>query len=47
MNKVIQAQNPYFDDLIYPCFQGIDRPLELLFENNAHKKRRKRYFLPT
>ena len=39
--------NPYLDYLIDLIFQGIERLLVVLLENNKHRASNKRYFIPT
>ena len=43
----LQAQNQYLDYLIHPSFQGVNRLFILSFENNAHQRSYKQYFLST
>ena len=43
----IQTRNRYLNNLIDPSFQGVNRLFVLSFENDAHRKSYKRYFLPT
>ena len=42
----MQTRNQYLDYLVDPSFQGENRLFVLSFENNAHRKSYKRYFLP-
>ena len=42
----IEKPNEYFDYLIDPSFQGVNRLFVLSFENNAHRRRHTGYFLP-
>ena len=41
-----EKQNLYLDYLIEPKFQGENRLFVLSFEDNAHRTRHARYFLP-
>ena len=43
----MQTRNHYLNHLIDPSFQGVNRLFVLSFENDAHRKTYKRYFLPT
>ena len=43
----IERRNQYLDYLIHQSFLGVNRPFELLFENDAHQRSCKRYFLQT
>ena len=43
----IQARNRYLDYLIDPSFQVVNRPILLLFENNAHQTSYNQYCLAT
>ena len=40
------AQNPHFNHLSEPSFQGVNRIFVLAFENNAQRTSNKRYYLP-
>ena len=42
-----QAPNRYFDYLIDPNLQGVDRPFILTFDNNMNREGHARYYLPT
>ena len=46
LKTTIQVRNSYFDFLIDPNFQGVNRLSDLLFENNDDRKEHTRYFLP-
>ena len=41
------AQNPNLNHLVEPSFQGINRLFVLAFENDNHRRRDERYYLPT
>ena len=41
------AQNPNFNHLIEPSFQGVNRLFVLAFENDNHRSSTRRYNLPT
>ena len=43
----LQTRNRYINYLIDPSFQRVNRILVLSFENDAHRRSYKRYFLPT
>ena len=43
----LQTRNRYLNYLINPSFQGVNRLFVLSFENDAHRRSYKRYFLPT
>ena len=43
----IQTRNRYLNHLIDPSLQGVNRLFVLSFENDAHRRSYKRYFLPT
>ena len=42
----VEQQNRYLDFLINPSFQGVNRLLVLLFENNGGRTSYMRYYLP-
>ena len=42
-----ERPNQYLDSLTDPNFQGVNRPLVLSLEHNAHQTSYKRYFLAT
>ena len=46
LKTTIQVRNSYFDFLIDPNFQEVNRLSDLLFENNDDRKEHTRYFLP-
>ena len=41
------AQNPNFNHLVEPSFQGVNRLFVLAFENDNHRTSNERYYLPT
>ena len=43
----LQTRNRYLNYLIDQSFQGVKRLFVLSFENDAHRRSYKRYFLPT
>ena len=43
----LQTRNRYLNYLLDPSFQGANRLFVLSFENDAHRRSYKRYFLPT
>ena len=47
LKATIQAQKQYWDYLIDPSFQGLNRLFVLSFKNNTHRTSYNRYFLPT
>ena len=47
LEPTIQTRNQYLNHLIDPSFQGVNNLFVLSFENDAHQRSYKRYFLPT
>ena len=46
MNPELLAQDPNWNHLVEPCFQGVNRLFVLAFENDAQRTSNKGYYLP-
>ena len=46
MNPELIAQDPNWNHLVGPYFQGVNRLFVLAFENDAQRTSNKRYYLP-
>ena len=46
LGPTMQTRNRYVNNLIDPSFQGVNWLFVLPFENHAHRRSYKRYFLP-